>query len=408
VLGVAMILFAMSTYSNETRFPGLSALLPCIGGAAVLWGGLADNTAARVLGTQPLRYVGLISYSLYLVHWPLIVFVRPAGVMTNAMVVAAAIALASFSFHFVEQPFRLRRQFWSRRRIFGSSSVVAGLMLAACLGVYLSDGAPGRLPENVRKVLSYEYSYGQNRQAISTLYREGTCFLRLDQRPDEFDRNACIRVPHPDLIIWGDSHAAHYYPGLKPMLEQRGWTLGEIAASGCTPIVGHAVSTRPNCLEFGNFALAEIIDAKPAVVVLASRWILDERARALLGATIDRLRSSGIQVVMLGDGPIYDDSVPIILARRMMSGDTSTMSAGNLDLPTVKSDKELEKIFADKVRYISVLDIMCPNQECPMTTPEGIPTHWDRAHLTEEGSAFFAKQLAPKIIDLIAGVGSEP
>jgi peptidoglycan/LPS O-acetylase OafA/YrhL len=394
-LGIAMILLGMTSYSDSTRFPGVSALLPCLGAIAVLWGGLVDNPVARMLGRQPLRYLGLISYSLYLVHWPMIVFVNPDSVGKKILVIAASIALAAVSYQFVEQPVRLNRIFWTRTRVLTLSPLLLALMLLVSGGIHLSNGFPGRLPDNVQEMLSY------NHYAFSALYREGTCFLRPDQPPDEFDEQACI-PSNSDIILWGDSHAAHYYPGLNEVLRQGGTSLGQLTASACAPLAGRNFPARPNCKPFNTYALQTILKAKPRIVLLSASWLIDPLSIKAFEETIDTLTKAGLQIVVLGDGQMYRSAVPNLLAKRMLRGDLRTKSSNDdLDDLPFKVDQILQPAIPVG-DFISILRLICPQHSCPMMTPSGVPMLWDRTHLTEEGSVFVAERLAPKILDILA------
>ena len=115
-LGLLLILIPGLTYGADTMFPGLTALPPCLGAALIIAAGETGSSAVgRLLAWRPVAFIGLISYSLYLWHWPIIVFQRAGGMLLNradltlgakAFVAAVSIAVAALSWKFVEQPFR--------------------------------------------------------------------------------------------------------------------------------------------------------------------------------------------------------------------------------------------------------------------------------------------------------------
>jgi peptidoglycan/LPS O-acetylase OafA/YrhL len=150
-VGLAMIAAAVLTFTRGTRFPGLAALLPVVGTALVLWGSdRAPNPVSAALGTAPFAWVGRISYSLYLVHWPLIIFADrlfPYADVTirGAATVALSIALAWLCFWAVEQPFRRGVTFWTRPRILRFAGVSLASLAAVAGFTTYSHGFPGWL-----------------------------------------------------------------------------------------------------------------------------------------------------------------------------------------------------------------------------------------------------------------------
>lgn len=398
--GVALILFSVVTYTDKMQFPGASALVPCAGAAMIIWGGSLSNPLGRVLGVEPLAFVGRISYSLYLIHWPLIVFAKIAGVdLGPVWIFALSTGGATFSYFLIEQPIRKNRVFWSRSRVFGYFASASAVLLLAGASVMALSGMPGRLPPNVQYLAGYEFPYAEP-------YREGKCFLRPEQTAADFDATACL-PPQATVILWGDSFAAHYRPGLDSSLSAHGITLGQMNASACPPIVGLAIPTRPNCRAFNDFALETILARKPDAVILSAYWLAaDPGSLQLLDATIDRLKSAGINVVLLGEGPYYNQPVPGTLARRILNNDKSTVSGPDL-LPAVyASDRQMNELFGAKVTYFSVIDAFCPNKSCPMTINGSEPIHWDRGHLTIAGSKLFGEKIVQFLVNQLQASSS--
>ncbi|MFZ5931265.1 MAG: acyltransferase family protein [Pseudomonadota bacterium] len=151
--GLGFIAYSILFYSAQTPFPGAAALAPCVGAALILYTGQRNMTlAGRLLSTSAFRYPGLISYSLYLWHWPVLVFYRmyaitPVSQMETAMLLVAMTAAAWASWKFVEAPFRTRNVLAKQNPLFAAG---AGVMLvsAACGAIIgFNDGFPGRLPE---------------------------------------------------------------------------------------------------------------------------------------------------------------------------------------------------------------------------------------------------------------------
>ncbi|MEQ1840838.1 MAG: acyltransferase family protein, partial [Verrucomicrobiales bacterium] len=203
--GLLMILAASVWFSHETPFPGPWALLPCLGAILVILSGLGEKATLpqRILSSRPFVFVGLISYSLYLVHWPVLVFSgyqeQYSGKAMTGWGTAGLLALIFLggwlSWRVVEKPFR-RSGFWTRRRIF----VFAWTGAAALFGLgYFYQKSPvflKLLPEGARELAEARFSSNpllkgeQSQEEVDNYYRYGSSEVE------------------PDTVLWGDSHAA--------------------------------------------------------------------------------------------------------------------------------------------------------------------------------------------------------
>ena len=303
----------------------------------------------------PLVYIGRISYSLYLVHWPVLFFANrlmPDADPTarTAIILAVSVLLADLSYRFVETPTRKRGGFWTPTRIFGltAASVVAGVGLSFV--TIVAGGFPGRLPADAQQILAYRYDR-------VGLYREGSCFLRREQ-----DYRAimpeCLPTDGSVAVIWGDSHAAHFVPGLKPMLEQRGYRVAQITASGCPPIPGFEAHRRPNCRAINDFAFDWIRQTRPSLVILSAIWTLDGHLQSF-EQEIAELGRLGVRTMILGPSPVFPDIVPVLLAERRTADNSRTSWA----LPTESfvDDDRLRRQFSNwPADYVSIMDLACP------------------------------------------------
>ncbi|MBW8723690.1 MAG: acyltransferase, partial [Inquilinus limosus] len=305
-LGLALIGTGVLTLSAADPFPGWNAAMPCIGAALVIWAGTGgDSLGGHLLGLQPLVLIGRISYSLYLWHWPIIVFVKYAtdralSPAEAGMTVAASLVAAILSWRLVEQPFRGRGRF-TRRGIFTASAVATGLLLSLGAVGYGTKGWPQRFPEAIpiiAKYAEYPSSFG--------MLRRGTCFLQDGQRAAEYDRDTCYGGASPDALIWGDSLAAHLYRGVSGQASRAKLTTGQATLSLCAPILNLSAYYTAGCKDFNDHIFSLIRQDPPKTVILAGRWEvvgLDDIAR--LGETIAALRSAGSQVIVVGQSPIF-------------------------------------------------------------------------------------------------------
>ena len=232
VVGLTLIVYALFGFSSATPFPGASALIPCLGAALLIYCGQGEKISivSKALSLGPVAFVGLISYSLYLWHWPLLVFARYWNIhelssAQAASIVTASFVLAAFSWAYVEQPFRHKQTLISRQLLFaGAATAVVVVIVGGMLDVR-SRGFPGRLsPEALAIARS-----AKTPDVEKALQR--SCTLA---RPD----NRCVvgAQVQPSYAIWGDSHAIAMVPALAEMAGQHGKSIKAFVADGCPPV----------------------------------------------------------------------------------------------------------------------------------------------------------------------------
>jgi hypothetical protein len=269
-LGLGLILWSVFFLSPEWLFPGWNALPAVIGAALLINPASGSSFAARLLSFQPLPFVGKISYSLYLWHWPLIVFWRQyrsgaALTLTDATIIAAAAGLVAFaSWRWVEQPFR--------KPFPVTATLPLGLAAAAAVaalsfGVVQMNGFPARIDPRMEALSS-----------IKTMW-DWSC----PHAPGALDVDCSVgadwRTATSRGVVWGDSHAEH----ILPLLDLAGRkTATAIALFGdCPPIfyqggLRRYIPASPeydtSCAQRAHFI--DLLRASPeiAFVILAARW----------------------------------------------------------------------------------------------------------------------------------------
>ena len=231
LLGVLLIVVAVYGFTSDTPFPGWAALVPCLGAALIIYAGMDETQTlvTKVLSLTPFVFVGLISYSLYLWHWPLLVFARywTIGGLTawqTGAIVAASVVLAILSWTYVEQPFRRKTApIPTKRGLAGAAAAASVSLLFAQLAVS-TDGFPGRLPAEIVAV-------------TNEVARYKTGFLGACR--DRPANEACVwgaRV-EPTFAIWGDSLAQALVPGLGVGAERQGKAIKQFTKGGCRPVL---------------------------------------------------------------------------------------------------------------------------------------------------------------------------
>lgn len=403
MVGMALLAVSIFCFHDTMIYPGFAAAVPCLGAACVLWGGSGVQTwAYHAFSIRPLRAVGKISYSLYLVHWPIIVFgmqltqdMNP--IVRNTALFLLSIAAASISYYLIEQPFR-KTTISSRSRIFGLSSLVIAATVGVAAVIVAKNGFPNRYNSQVARVLdTMNFDY---RRA----FRLGQCFMNPNEPATDFDVSKCVPAAGKRrAVVWGDSTAADLYAGLSVVSKSYGFSVGQISHSNCPPVVGVYINAPlpSTCDEFNEQAIAEIMKDRPNLVILSSLWwaywVMSGNNLIHFQQTVRMLRNANIPVIIIGPQPYYDIAVPRIVADKMLNkGDTNERAnADSFSDDTAMADVARQ----EGIPYISVVKTICIGGECLMTSPDGLPLEWDRFHLTTEGSQFFVRRVASDIFD---------
>ena len=233
--GLALVLFAVFGFSRDTPLP-LATSMACVGTALIIHSSEnGTSVVGRLLSWRPAVFIGLISYSLYLWHWPIMVFQRSDGFLfaqasetAKLGLIAVSIGVAYLSWKFVELPFRIRNKTISVRLALGgalASMAVVGAIGATALAL---NGAPYRFPQSVVSIGSY---LGYNPAAA---FREGQCYLGANRQT--FDTKACLTkdATRPNYLLIGDSHAAQLWLGLSSVLTSV--NLMQATVTMCRPV----------------------------------------------------------------------------------------------------------------------------------------------------------------------------
>jgi peptidoglycan/LPS O-acetylase OafA/YrhL len=404
--GLLLILVAGLSFTTATPFPGAAALLPCVGAALIIAAGRSGpSLVGQMLSTKPAVFVGMISYSLYLWHWPLIVFQRANAVLvkglspnaTKLALMGASIALATLSWRFVEVPFRGRRFQFRRAIIFQIAGATAGFLIVCSSGIVLTKGLPGRYPAEAVKVASFL----DNTDAVTDAqYRVGTCFITSKNSYEDYDSKVCLKQDsskHNNLLI-GDSHAAQLWFGLSSVFKDV--NLMQATASGCKPTLVQGVNAEPKCTRLMNYIFSDYLASHHVdTLLIAARW--DDADISRLKSTLDWAGHQGIQVILFGPIVQYDAALPRLLALSIQQHDATIPASHRIAYYQTLDENISAMASSDRhARYISYFKMLCHNGPCQEYADVGVPLQSDYGHLTSGGSLLVATKLrASGILD---------
>ncbi|CAM5762330.1 acyltransferase [Labrys miyagiensis] len=394
VLGVALVAGSVLLLNNTSPFPGLGALPVCLGTCLLIHSGSSSQTiVGRLLSLAPVRFVGLISYSLYLWHWPVWVFgnqVHEAhDVVGRLGYIALSFVLAALSWKFIEAPFRTKPYRTGPIRTLGYASLGMVTVLIASLLVPPAASAYWRVPPQVEEVASFA-NYDANKS-----YRTGQCFLTSEfNKFSMFRQDTCLALSDskPNYLLVGDSHAAHMYPGM--LAVGKDVNILQAAASGCKPIFDTHGDKR--CTDLVKFVFDEFLPRhRVDTVVFSALWV-DSDLPGLL-REIGQAKQYARRVVVLGPIVQYDIALPRVLAKSLYEKDEAIVAAHRRD-----AVPQTDRLFAGAVPkagadYISVYDAVCPAGRCTLWTGDNKPIQFDYGHLTPEGSELVISRIASSL-----------
>lgn len=387
ILGLGLLIYSYYHYSADAAFTGPTLAIPCLGAALLIYSGKQGTLAARILSLKPLVWIGFISYSLYLWHWPLIVFYEyyfikaPDGLSfaDKVMLLALSVVLAVLSWRYIEKPFRQKGGFSARRIFQVSAGAMAAIALSAS-AVLALDGVPGRFAMPVDKMASF-LSY----DALKPM-REGKCFLTSHfTSMASFDKNDCLRMDksRPNYLLIGDSHAADLWAGLHDSFP--GVNVMQATASGCRPIMGSG--GEPRCTNLMNFIFTDFLPTHHVDgLILSARWE-DHDAPGVSG-TVKAMQGYATRVIVMGPVIEYKRPLPELLARRLLRDQDNMLSEAQNYSRIAERDHRMAAALGD--HYISVLHLLCRTERCTTTDKNGDPVQFDTDHLTQSGSDYVA------------------
>ena len=436
-LGILMIGYSILRFSPQAPFPGIHALLPCLGSALIIGAGESGSSlVGRMLSWRPIVFVGLISYSLYLWHWPIIilnglglsldfsafvphrlaVFLLSQGARKGMEIVLSFI-LATLSWRFIERPFRSYPRRIERRPLFALSAAVMAMLILSSGAVIYARGFQGRFPSRAVQVASFLSSSDIPANVASTnlvttasastkepagtkaassgpsLGELGSCTITEANWAAVFDGSDCLAAPtgkEPYLLL-GDSTAGALYRGLRTVL---GDQVSLAAVWGCKPSL-HPDGTAL-CKQMENFVFQKYLPShRVAGLLIEARWY-----RQNLDALSDIIawaKKNGVKVSVFGPVAEYDAPLPRLLAYSI-AWNKPDLAQQHRSAYSEALDDEMRSLAKNDwhVCYVSIYRATCEDGHCLEYANEkdGIPLMSDEVHLSEGGSKVLAERLS--------------
>ncbi|MDX8494826.1 acyltransferase family protein [Mesorhizobium sp. VK22B] len=407
--GLALIAFAYLTFSEEAPFPGFLALVPVAGTVLLLLAGAAGvrDGVNAALALPPLQWVGKLSYSLYLWHWPVIVY---AGMLVEDLTLAQrlaclglTLALSALSYHLIENP--IRRNGWlmaNAARALVPALLLTGTGVAAAYG-NAALAVRGQDPEQ-REIAA---SAAKPATARATACVEG--YDTVAPKPCVFGDGRRM------IALFGDSHADHWSTPVIEAGKKNGYRVETWLKSSCRPSRFSYFVTKLNrdyreCDQWREQAIKEIIAAKPSLVVISELALTSSRKmaagkgepdtpdavwRAGLRSTLTSLSKAGLKIAFIRDVPFNDENIDTCVSRALWRDkapslcDQTRADAANDKMAAV--EREIVTSVPN-ASYVDLTDRFCNATTCHVFI-DGQLAFRDQHHLATP----FAESLEPEV-----------
>ncbi len=409
--GLLFVVLPALVYTQETHFPGASALIPCLGAAALIYFGKASG-AAFLLANRPFVAVGKISYSLYLVHWPVIVLtkyylMRPLSDGETLVASFFIVVLAFISYRYVEKPFREITSAGFRfptRRLLVTLGIILGIAIFP-LGWAVTDGMVWRNPA----ALGDLQFLGQPKKFHAKYYGGRGCEIpRCETQPNQ---------RKPIAYVWGDSHARALVEGLRSEVPEINFIV--YAPSSCLLVSEIYISARGSkfCPDARRLAFDEL-KKLPAPVFIHQSWtghidlpvyrsadpseVVDtfgtvKFARFVAQQATAIRKLSGQPVFIVGAVPTSGMTVsPVDCVTRPVRPDVECdegEKSNDLINSRARFNEELRSNVAAGVSVVDPLDYLCDVLRCGNFTDDGKPVYSDTGHLSIWGSRLLVSKM---------------
>ena len=410
-----LLLYGFWRINKELSFPGKWALVPVLGAVLIITAGSKAWVNRTILSNKLAVWFGLISFPLYLWHWPILSFARivesevPSRNIRIAAVVLS-IALAWLTYKLVERPLRFGKH--------ANVKVAALVLLMAIVGyigynTYERDGLSFRLKDREEFNAYFENSIPawnfSTKQGLMEDYRDDCNYYDLEAHrysratkvPVTKISSTCYTADNSkahQVFLWGDSHAQQLYYGLNKNLPND-WQVLIVASSGCAAGIVENDSSSNYCDKSNFVALDTIKKTKPEVVIVAQNG---GHNVAISSAINNKLKEIGVsKVVFLGPVPHWTADLPKIISRQLWIS-TPTRTFVGVDKNLMSTNQQLKADFLSKnLTFVDVMSVFCDSNGCLTRIGEdklnGITTH-DYGHLLQTSSDYLANKLLVKVV----------
>jgi len=413
-----LVIFATAlVYDSSTLYPGVNTIAPALAAAALIVTGCGTPASVnRWLAAPPLVFTGLISYSLYLWHVPVLILsayyrIEPLGPSLKLGLILIIALLSVASWALIERPIRSRRRLSSNALFLAIALLCSAITAAAGWWLSRSDGIPRRFPPEIQHLLSDGEFFAQG----------GADCMGMDARKIEAGALCRLGAQGParsTVLLWGDSHSWALLPALDAAARRRGARVYFAAKSTCRPLLGVrsgflSQQAEDACAAFNRAMTLAVQKLHPDVVMLDAYWSLggtalipDPQLRISpadsgfsrgLQETVRQIGSAARRVCVVQGVPILKYDLPqAFLMTRLRGIDDKFLGLNHAEAFQQQQfvDREIHEL--DRRGLLSAVDpkdVLCSAERCLVQAADGAPLYRDTNHLSLAGAALVAPLL---------------
>ncbi len=393
VLGI----IALSAKVSGSSHLMLAAILPALAAAGFI---VASETRVimSLFSSKPMVWIGQRSYSIYLVHWPIVVFWKMQtgstfGMHEQAAIILLSITLGYFLHRYIEQPFRLTNQ--SKAASPKRSYIVILILLLCIILLSFTYWKNKGFPERVSNEMVVSASnLGPRWVARQKQLRTGKCNILIEslgnQQVSDYDINLCLDPlgKKPAYLVIGDSFASGAY-----LLFSKAYPevyFGQLTIPGCRLISSEKIANKVCAALYKNILGSQILKEKYQGVIIASDWKYKDMAD--IDAMVGGLLDEGKEVIMVGQRIRFEMALPKIVLQSMNFDDAHERANTRMLNAQFSLNAALKKKFSGKIHFVDLISIQCPD-ECDVFTASNKIVYLDNAHLSLEGVSLLSKRL---------------
>jgi peptidoglycan/LPS O-acetylase OafA/YrhL len=407
VLGITLIVLALLFISKQVAFPGWWALLPTLGTVLIIWPQDRSLINSTILSNRLLVGIGLISYPLYLIHWPALSLAlivndgAPLPPELRLVLVFGSILAAWTVYKAIEVPIRSSPP---RTSIVATLLILLGVLGALGGYVVKRQGMPERFPEIIRHVTSHiDFDIGKH-------MRGEKCHLG---QPHLYEIDpSCYETARPLIAIWGDSHGAVLYGGLAKLQATHKFGIIQATAVDCPPLLNgfKPTSSGPFCNEINQRHFQAIAEREPDTLLLAAGWLAAHCPRgeefiSLVKSSLTTIkaRMPKTRIIVLGPLPDWGRSPAASIYQYWLNSKDLTKEPPVRISARTYPEREAElkqAVEAQQVEYISLAKYLCEGDLC-ISRVGPLPTDliaFDYAHLSSAGSDYLMEKLQDALL----------
>lgn len=412
-VGLVGLIAIAVVLDHGTAHPGLVTLIPTSCTVALILAGASSTPTlvTRLLSSPPMRLLGRLSYSWYLWHWPMLVYLRevrpnpPLGL--SLLVTFGTLIPAAITYKWFESPIRFSR----RLQRYSLQVAIAAVVLA--IGTLTLSNAAAKTANATLETPRFASIVGV-RRLLPQPYADGCHVDYLVIKAPDCFYGAATATSDTTIVLFGDSHAAQWFPALFRVTQERGWRLASLTKSGCASAsvvqFNGALGRRYfECERWRDVIMDRIAALRPTIVVLANghndqliegadRFLMSasDRGRTAwevgMARTIERIAGSTARILVMQDTPWPGFDVPECVVKhidepsRCGFAESSGVDAG------IERVERVAVATAPHATYLSMNDLICAQGQCPVST-NGMLRYSDTHHLSVE----YARSLAPEL-----------